>query len=118
MKKLAKSGWHVGLRLDPLIFCENWRELYSELIAEIMDGLEIMNLHSVSFGPLRYPKKMYNTIAALYPEERLFAFPMQTAGQTVSYGPKIENEMAIYIQGELKKHVSADRIFQCSMQDK
>ena len=57
IKKLAKSGWLVGLRLDPLIFCENWRGLYSELIEEIMADLEITNLHSVSFGPLRYPKK-------------------------------------------------------------
>ena len=113
IKKLAKSGWLVGLRLDPLIFCENWRGLYSELIEEVMADLEIRNLHSVSFGPLRYPKKMYNTIAALYPEEKLFAFPMQTTGQLVSYGPEIENEMATYIQDELKKYLGTDRIFQC-----
>ena len=34
--KLAKSGWLVGLRLDLLIFCENWKGLYSELIEEVM----------------------------------------------------------------------------------
>ena len=96
-----------------MIFCENWKGLYSELIEEALADLEITNLHSISFGPLRYPKKMYNTIAALYPEEKLFAFPMQTTGQLVSYGPEIENEMATYIQDELKKYHGADRIFQC-----
>ena len=113
LQKLAKSGWLVGLRLDPLIYCDNWKGLYSELIEEIMTDLEIMNLHSVSFGPLRYPKKMYKTIEALYPEEKLFAFPFQTTGQLVSYGPEIENEMANYIQDELKKYLGADRVFQC-----
>ena len=113
LQKLAKSGWLVGLRLDPLIYCDNWKGLYSELIEEIMTDLEIMNLHSVSFGPLRYPKKMYKTIEALYPEEKLFAFPLQTTGTLVSYGPEIENEMANYIQEELKKYLGADRIFQC-----
>ena len=113
LQKLAKSGWLVGLRLDPLIYCDNWKGLYSELIEEIMTDLEIMNLHSVSFGPLRYPKKMYKTIEALYPEEKLFAFPLQTTGTLVSYGPEIENEMANYIQEELKKYLEADRIFQC-----
>ena len=57
LQKLAKFGWLVGLRLDPLIYCDNWKGLYSELIEEIMTELEIINLHSVSFGPLRYPKK-------------------------------------------------------------
>jgi len=78
-----------------------------------MNDLEIINLHSVSFGPLRYPKKMYKTIEALYPEEKLFAFPMQTTGQLVSYGPEIENEMANFIQYELKKYLEVDRVFQC-----
>ena len=113
LQKLAKSGWLVGLRLDPLIYCDNWRGLYSELIEEIMTDLEITNLHSVSFGPLRYPKKMYKTIEALYPEEKLFAFPLQTTGTLVSYGPEIENEMANYIHEELKKFLGANRIFQC-----
>ena len=113
LQKLAKSGWLVGLRLDPLIYCDNWKGLYSELIKEIMTDLEIMNLHSVSFGPLRYPKKMYKTIEALYPEEKLFAFPLQTTGTLVSYGPEIENEMANYIQDELKKYLGVDKIFQC-----
>ena len=113
IQKLAKSGWLVGLRLDPLIFCENWKTQYSGLIADVMDNLEIENLHSVSFGPLRYPKKMYNRIAGLYPEEKLFAFPMKTNEQTVSYGPKTENEMTTHIQNELQSHISEDRIFQC-----
>ena len=113
LQKLAKSGWLVGIRLDPLIYCDNWKGLYFELIEEIMTDLEIINLHSVSFGPLRYPKKMYKTIEALYPEEKLFAFPLQTTGTLVSYGPEIENEMANYIQEELKNYLGADRIFQC-----
>jgi len=114
LKKLANAGWLVGLRLDPLIFCENWKALYSELIDDILNDIDIKNLHSVSFGPLRYPKKMYNKIASLYPEERLFAFPMQSTGQTVSYGTTIENEMTSFIREQLKKYLPLDKVFQCS----
>ena len=36
MKKLADSGWQIGLRLDPLIYTKDWKNQYAELIFDIM----------------------------------------------------------------------------------
>ena len=59
LKTLAKNGWPVGLRFDPLIYCSGWENLYSELIQDIFTDINIDKVHSVSHGPLRFPKEMY-----------------------------------------------------------
>ena len=113
IKNLAKRGWPVGLRFDPLIYCENWEELYQDLIFEIMDGLKTVNIHSASHGPLRFPKKMYRNIIKLYPNEPLFTSPMTENRAVVAYSEKIESQMSEYISTLLEKHIRADQIFRC-----
>ena len=87
--------------------------MYSELISDIMTSLDISRIHSVSFGPLRYPKEMYRRITELYPESKLLSFPMQKTGRTVSYGSEIEQRMSEFIQKELTKYISNEKIFYC-----
>tara|TARA_Y100001960_G_C14767569_1_gene877894 strand:+ start:1842 stop:2840 length:999 start_codon:yes stop_codon:yes gene_type:complete len=113
IKLLAKKGWPIGLRFDPLIYCENWKQLYRDLISQIMDGLITDKIHSVSHGPLRFPKKMYQNIVKLHPKETLFASPMTENLPVVAYSEDIESEMSKYISTLLAKRISADRIFQC-----
>lgn len=115
LKQLAKAGWSVGLRFDPLIYCNDWENLYSELIEDVMDDLDPSNLHSVSHGPLRFPKKMYKQIASLHPDNRLFSFPMEKKGGIISYGAEIEELMSNRIQTELKKYTTRSKVFRCTV---
>ena len=72
LNKLVNHGWKIGLRFDPLIFYENWKKDYKELFSSIFGTIDVKSIHSVSCGPLRFPKKMYNKIFKLYPEEKFF----------------------------------------------
>ena len=113
LKKLAKKGWSVGLRFDPLVYCSGWQEMYSRLFENIFSDIDISKVHSVSHGPLRFPKKMYKKIAGLYPDDRLFSFPMETKEGVVSYGNEIEEEMSDFLRVELAKYTSVGKIFRC-----
>ena len=115
IKQLAAAGWKIGLRFDPLIYTSDWKELYASLFAEIMDGLDPSMIHSISYGPLRFPKKMYKKAASLHPEHRLFAFPMEETKGVVSYGTKIETQMHDFLKSELNKYASEKKIFQCTI---
>ncbi len=114
-KQLAEAGWKIGLRFDPLIYTSNWKNLYSSLFEEILNGLNPSMLHSISYGPLRFPKKMYKKAASLHPEQKLFAFPMEETKGIVSYGKKIETEMHDFLKSELNKYTSENKIFQCTI---
>ena len=113
LKTLAKNGWPVGLRFDPLIYCSGWENLYSELIQGIFTDINIDKVHSVSHGPLRFPKEMYKKITSLYPDDKLFSFPMETKDGIVSYGKDIEQEMSLFLQSELEKYTTKKKIFRC-----
>ena len=72
--------------------------------------------HSISHGPLRYPKKMYQDITKLYPEELLFSLPMSENNGYVDYGVDVEKEMAEFLIKNLKNYVEEAKIFQCVVQ--
>jgi spore photoproduct lyase len=113
IKQLAAAGWKIGLRFDPLIYTSDWQKLYSSLFSEIMEGLDPSMIHSISYGPLRFPKKMYKKAAHLHPEHKLFAFPMEEANGVISYGTKIETQMHDFLKSELNNYISENKIFQC-----
>ena len=114
--RLAERGWPIGLRFDPLIYSYDWKERYKELIRSLLEVLPDESIHSISYGPLRFPKKMYNEIFKLYPDEGLFSFSMKEAGGVVSYGKLIEDEMSDFLLSQLSDAVSSGKFFQCLSQ--
>ena len=114
MSKLAGKGWKIGLRFDPLIYGRNWKILYKHLIEEVFKTIPENSIHSVSFGPLRFPKSMYKKIFKLYPEERLFVGPLSQKGLTVAYKSEIEGEMTDFCRHLFAKFVPDSIVFQCT----
>ena len=73
---LASKGWKIGLRFDPLIHGKDWKDLYTKMIIMVFNSIPVSSIHSVSFGPLRFPKQMFKDIFKLYPDEPLFSGPL------------------------------------------
>ena len=111
---LARAGWQIGLRFDPLIYAEDWRLRYQELFEQI-SALNIeKSIHSISTGPLRFPKKMYKKVSQLYPESLLFASPMKNRGdRVIAYPENIETEMQAFTEAELSSRFGQGLIFHC-----
>ena len=88
--KLQQQGWPVGLRFDPLIY-------------------------SVSLEVFRLPEQYFKKIHKLYPEERLFASPLQNHAGTVSYRADLEQTMLNDCMQMLLQYVPAELIFPCHL---
>ena len=114
ISELASKGWKIGLRFDPLIHGENWKELYQELLENIYNNIFLDNLHSVSFGSLRFPKRMFKDIFKLYPHEPLFTSPLSLNNKMISYDIEIEEEMTSFCKNLTLKYINEDQIFKCS----
>ena len=113
MTDLANRGWKIGLRFDPLIYGKNWKELYTELIESISKNIPSEAIHSISFGPLRFPRAMFQKIFKLYPDDILFTGPITQRGSIMAYSEEIENEMALHCRQLFSNFVSDSIIFQC-----
>ena len=115
ISELASKGWKIGLRFDPLIHGENWKELYQELLENIYNKISLDNFHSVSFGSLRFPKKMFKNIFRLYPNEPLFTSPLSLNNKMISNDIEIEEEMTSFCKNLSLKYINEDQIFKCSI---
>ena len=111
--RLARAGWKVGLRFDPLIYVEDYRDHYAELFREVFALLPADAVHSVSLGPFRLPRDFYNRMVRLYPDEPLFAGALARRGNLVSYAPELETEMVDFCTTTPLQYVSKDRLFPC-----
>lgn len=111
--ELAEQGWPIGFRFDPLIHHEGWESSYEELIDQALEAVGAGTLHSVSLGPLRFPKAMYEKIVRHYPQEPLLAAQLQSERGMTSYPPSLEQEMTERCQELLVARVGSEKLFVC-----
>ena len=71
-------------------------------------------VHSVSYGPLRFPKAMHKDIVRLYPEEPLFAVATSNIGGMVAYPEDTEVQMAEFCRTHLGTRLPESVFFQCT----
>lgn len=114
MQQLAQQGWKIGLRFDPLIYKDNFKAQYQQLIAVIFEQLTADQIHSVSVGPMRFPVKMFQKLASLYPADKLLAQPLQKRQQNMTYPEAKENEMKDFVLNELQNYLDKSLIFECN----
>jgi len=113
IKKISKLGWKIGLRFDPLIFHKDWKKNYNNLFQEIFNDLDIKNIHSISFGSMRFPNQMFKKIKKLYPEEKLFSYNFDLKNNYVSFRKDQEEEMIEYCLLMIKKINNKIPVFSC-----
>jgi spore photoproduct lyase len=111
LQELQRKGWPIGLRFDPVIYCDDYQDHYREFFLEVFQAIQAHGVHSVSLGPFRLPKGIYKKMATLYPDEKLFAFGLKEQKSIVSYHESFETEMIHFCKEELLRYISPSRLF-------
>ena len=114
--RLARAGWPVGLRFDPLIWEENFTTGYECLIDDVFAAVPPDAVHSVSFGPLRFPTAVHQRIRDLYPDEPLLAAGFGPHRRLQSYSESRELEMVDVVNELVTRKVPSSRVFRCEME--
>ncbi len=113
--KLQKQGWPIGLRFDPLIYQHHYKAEYQALFAQVFSAIDAEALHSVSLGVFRLPEHFFKKMHKLYPEERLFASPLQNVSGMVSYRAELEQAMMADCTEMLLQYIPKSRFFPCHL---
>ncbi len=114
MVELARQGWQIGLRFDPILYETDYQERYQALFSEVFRRLMVNSVHSVTFGPFRMPKSFYRNVVRLYPDEPLFAGPFVNRTTMISYAESREQEMMTFCRDELRQYLPVEKLFSCS----
>ena len=114
LQQLQARGWQIGLRFDPLIYQEGALEQYGNLFAEIFKSIDTTMLHSVSLGSFRLPKSFYQTLSRLYPEEILFASPLEeTSDGMITYRKTLRERLVSFCKTSLLSYIPESKFFPC-----
>jgi len=111
---LQNAGWKIGLRFDPLLRADNFRQLYEELFDNLFNRLDTEAIHSVSVGPFRLPKPFFKKLIQLYPDEPMLADSFSTRNNLVSYSEQEEQEMITWCTKKILNRVSSQQFFPCA----
>tara|TARA_X000001036_G_scaffold343339_1_gene322924 strand:- start:296 stop:1264 length:969 start_codon:yes stop_codon:yes gene_type:complete len=104
IKKVQKIGWKVGLRFDPIINYERNKKIYTKFFNEIFLGINRKNIHSITLGTFRMPKKFFEKMVKIMPNESLEFNHMIETKKSIE---KIKNEC----RKELIKFVNNEVIY-------
>ncbi len=113
--KCQEQGWLVGLRFDPLLYQHDYQAHYQALFEQVFARINPERLHSVSLGVFRLPENFFKKIHALYPDEKLFASPLERQNGRVSYPKQLEQDMIGYCTGQILAHIPSDKFFPCTL---
>ena len=113
LKSLQNHGWRIGLRFDPLLYADNFENLYDQLFDTVFNTLDADKLHSVSLGPFRLPKPFYKKMVKIYPESRLLAANITQQGKMMSYDNASESHMLRHCENQLLAHIRREQYFPC-----
>lgn len=114
MVRLARLGWWIGLRFDPLIYFSEYQQAYQDLFRRVFETLPLEKIHSVSLGALRFPKAMFQKMVKLYPEAPVLAGPLLPERGLVSYESKLQSEMLHFCRNELQQWIATEKVFDTS----
>lgn len=116
VETLARRGFSIGLRFDPLVFFPDYRASYRALFERVFRSLPPESIHSVSLGPFRLPRDYFARMVRLYPEEPLFAGPLEEQGAMISYPKQIEADLRGFCESELTSFLPRERLFPCQIE--
>ncbi len=114
LKTLQDKGWKIGLRFDPLLYADNFSELYSQFFDQVFDALDMTQVHSVSLGVFRLPKGFHKKLVRLYPDAKLLAAPLSLRDGMMTYPMDEETTMRELCMEKLSSVISPEQFFPCS----
>ena len=115
LRKLQEHGWQIGLRFDPMIYQTGYQQQYRQLFEQVFSIINRDQLHSVSLGAFRLPEKFFKKVHKLYPDEKLFASPLDNQQGMISYRQELEQEMMHYCTEQLLRYIPEARFFPCTL---
>ena len=113
MKKLQQGGWSVGIRFEPLIYMDDYQTRYGDLFSTVFDQLNVDQLHSISVGSFRVPKGYFKKMIKLYPDEKLFAGPLEESDGMIAYRNDLQEEMMAWCSQIIADQTPSCHHYQC-----
>lgn len=111
IEKLQHAGWRVGIRIDPIVWHEDYQQNYQSMMSEVFERVNGDSLDSLTLGGFRLPKQFFKIMKKLYPEHWLFHAGLDDQQQQISYQRHIETELFDVLRELSSQYISDSKIY-------
>ena len=119
IEKLADAGHPIGIHFDPVVYDDDFKEKYRELIQSLFEVLPVEKMEYISVGVVRFTKDVFHQVKKNYPKSELLSSEL-----IKSFDGKIRynRPMRLWILSTIKELllealVSEKKIYLCMEED-
>ncbi|WP_372655894.1 radical SAM protein [Halobacteriovorax sp.] len=119
IKKLADAGHPIGIHFDPVVYDEDFKEKYTDLIEQLFNALPVDKLEYISVGVVRFTKDVFHQVKKNYPSSELLSSEL-----IKSFDGKIRynRPMRLWILSTIREvllnaNVAKEKIYLCMEED-
>ncbi|NQV49684.1 MAG: DNA photolyase [Candidatus Marinimicrobia bacterium] len=109
MRQVQACGYKVGLHFDPLLYHEEWKQSYPDLIRQLFEVVDPKNVAWISIGSLRFPPEMKEKVLEKFPKSKImFAELIHGMDGKMRYPKPLRLEMYRTVYDALRSYGSKD----------
>ena len=109
IKEAIDAGWRVRVCIDPVIYNEDFNELYPPLIDKLFSTIEPNKLFQLTLGSFRMSSVHLKKIKKLRRSDIAF-YPYEVKDNIVSYGKTIEQNILHVMLQKATQYIKKERI--------
>lgn len=114
-KKCVKAGFSLAFHIDPIIWHEDWKKNYSDLVKNLCENFTPEQVNIISLGTLRFQPEQRHMMRQRFGLKSLVTsaemFPSE--GGKMRYDASLRNEMFQFVLNEFRSRDSRWNIFLC-----
>ena len=111
INRAVESGCTVRICIDPILYVDNWRSLYGELIERIISEVDVSRIRDFGIGAFRISADYIKAIRRCAPQSDAVQFPFEKREGYCVYPADISKTMVNYVRDRLREVKDDDRIF-------
>ena len=114
-KKCVAAGFSLAFHIDPIIWHQDWKQNYSNLVKNLCESFTPEQVNIISLGTLRFQPEQRHMMRQRFGLKSLVTsaemFPSE--GGKMRYDASLRNEMFQFVLNEFRKRDSRWNIFLC-----
>lgn len=98
-----QRGWKVRICLDPILYVQNWKRVYSDMIDLLFEKVDPDRIYDIGLGGFRMNVDFLKKIQSLRTNSQLLHSPFFVQNKVASYPQEIESSLVEYVHDLILK---------------
>ncbi|MEQ2128773.1 radical SAM protein [Caldanaerobacter subterraneus KAk] len=116
IKKAISRGLRIRISIEPVMYLENFEEVYSQFVKEVFSCIPEKSVRDVNIGAFRLPKEQAKRIEKLNEASLIFCYDTVVKDGVFTYRNASDYEN--FVAEEVKKYVPSEKVYVFNKKEK